>query len=72
MLLELFIQVFTDADVLEHPLQLGRVLEPAGLLLNTKDRLSCSNAGFLFLLYVGKLTFSLEIMLASASSLALF
>ena len=29
---ELLIQIFGDSDVLEHPLQLGRVLEPAGLL----------------------------------------
>lgn len=32
VLLELFIQVFTDPDVLEHPLQFGRVLKAARLL----------------------------------------
>ena len=30
--LKLLVQVFTDADVLEHPLQLGRVFEPTCLL----------------------------------------
>lgn len=36
--LELFIQVFTDADVLEHSLQFGRVLEPARLLQENKKK----------------------------------
>lgn len=45
MLLELFVQVFADADVLEHPLQLGRVLKAARLLFNDKeDRLGCRPA----------------------------
>lgn len=73
MLLELLVQVFADADVLEHPLQLGRVLEAARLLSNNNkgDRLSGWELPA-SLLAVGGLTFSLEIMLASASSLALF
>jgi len=32
VLLELLVEVFTDSDVLEHPLQFGRVLEAARLL----------------------------------------
>lgn len=32
VLLKLLVQVFADADVLEHPLQFGRVLETTGLL----------------------------------------
>lgn len=35
--LELFVQVFADADVLEHPLQFGRVLEAARLLQENID-----------------------------------
>ena len=31
VLLEVFVQVFGNADVLEHSLQLGRVLEPTSL-----------------------------------------
>ena len=38
MFLELLVQVFTDADVLEHPLQFGRVLEAARLLHDDKSR----------------------------------
>lgn len=40
--LELFVQVFTDSDVLEHSLQFGRVLEPARLLRENKNRASVS------------------------------
>jgi len=32
VLLKLLVEVFADADVLEHALQFGRVLEPARLL----------------------------------------
>ncbi len=84
--LELFVQVFTDADVLEHSLQLGRVLEPARLLQENKSRgsfslrvsvllcacLPADGRRELRLLPALSRTFSLEIMLASASSLALF
>lgn len=40
VLLELLVQVFADSDVLEHPLQLGRVLEAARLLHEDSDRKS--------------------------------
>lgn len=40
VLLELLVQVFTDADVLEHPLQFGRVLEAARLLHKKKKKVS--------------------------------
>lgn len=40
VLLELFVQVFADSDVLEHPLQFGRVLEAARLLHDNNNRKS--------------------------------
>lgn len=39
MFLKLLVQVFTDSDVLEHPLQFGRVFEPTRLLQENKNRI---------------------------------
>ena len=36
--LEFLVEVFAHADVLEHALQFGRVLEAAGLLQNDRSR----------------------------------
>jgi len=71
--LKLFVQVFTDSDVLEHSLQLGRVLEAARLLQEKKKpKRQPADSRWQFSFPAVNLTLSLEIMLASASSLALF
>lgn len=53
MFLELLVQVFTDTDVLEHPLQFGRVLEAARLLHDDKNKRrfsrTCSELLWVFL-----------------------
>lgn len=44
VLLKLLVEVFADADVLEHALQFGRVLEPARLLQTEQQKQDYTNS----------------------------